>query len=473
MILSKFEETINKHKLIKKNDSVLIAVSGGADSMCLLHLFLQIKQKYNLKIYVAHLNHLLRGKASMLDEKFVRDFCKKNEIEFFSRRIKIKALAKQKKMSLETTARQVRYDFFSELALSLKINKVAVAHHLDDQAETILMRLIFGTGPDGISGMHFETNFRGMHIIRPLLDFSKTELVEYLKENKVLYRTDATNFNTDILRNSIRHNLIPYVEKKYTKDFKKNLCRFAELVKLEGECTENLLAKEFRIILTRVDDRSVSFGLEKFLKLEDYLRNKFLRYAVKTLKNQMPRWDYKHIDILKNFCCVGKNGKLHLPGVVAECINSRVTLVSSRPNAVVEVTPSSNKTSTKLLIPGITKIEGKSVMLSSLVSQEDFKISKSSDNTEAFFDYEKLELPLYLRKREPSDKIQIFGKIYCNKKIQDLFIDEKIPAAKREKINLLVNSKNDILWVAGVRRSNISVIGKHTKKILRLKCLTK
>ncbi|MBR6645957.1 MAG: tRNA lysidine(34) synthetase TilS, partial [Clostridia bacterium] len=199
-ILDKVCKTIEKHNLLTFGDSVLCALSGGADSVCLLRVLCLLKEKYDLKIFAAHINHMLRGESADSDEEFAKELCKNFDVPFYSKKIDVLKYAKEHSQSTEEAGREVRYNFFYELCDTYNINKIATAHNLNDNTETVVMRFIRGTGINGLSGIPYKNN----NIIRPILDLSRKEIEAFLKDENISFVTDKTNFEPVYFRNKVR-----------------------------------------------------------------------------------------------------------------------------------------------------------------------------------------------------------------------------------------------------------------------------
>jgi tRNA(Ile)-lysidine synthase len=207
------------NELWEKNSKIIIAVSGGSDSSCLLDVFSKLAPKYDLELHIAHVNYALRGKESEKDEIFVRELAKKYDVPVTV----FKPKKSEYKGNLENSLREIRYAFFEKLRQELKFDLVAIAHNQDDQAETVLMRIMRGSGLAGLSAMKPKTN----RVIRPLLQTSKKEILAYLKENKLKFQTDKTNLDTKFTRNNVRHKLLPYLEKNFNPAIKKTLSEWS------------------------------------------------------------------------------------------------------------------------------------------------------------------------------------------------------------------------------------------------------
>ena len=270
MLQDQAQKTISEHKLISPGDKIIIGVSGGPDSVCLLHFLSEIQSELDLDLIIAHVNYGLRGRESDQDEIFVRKLAEKYGAPFKYLQPKPAAT---KSTNLEANLRDIRYEFFRDLQTKEKADKIAVAHNRDDQAETILMFFLRGSGLKGLSGMDYQQG----NIIRPLLDCSRADILAYLKENKLDYREDKTNQDTTLTRNKIRHELIPYLEKEYNPNIKETLVQASRITRGELQLADGVIQKTYQE-LARESTTAVDLPLEDFLKLAKALQRGLLRH---------------------------------------------------------------------------------------------------------------------------------------------------------------------------------------------------
>ncbi|MCM8789614.1 MAG: tRNA lysidine(34) synthetase TilS [Candidatus Omnitrophica bacterium] len=284
-ILLKFKKTITRNKLIQKGDRILIGVSGGPDSVALLYLLKSLKNELGLSLHIAHFNHMLRPDSSK-DEEFVSNLAAKLKIPFISCSLNIRGLSQ--KGSLEEVARNARFKFFFRAARKIKADKIALGHNLDDQAETVLMRLLRGTGLYGLSAILPKRNIFGYKIIRPLIEIRRKEIETYLKKRGIMTRQDLTNYEERYFRNKIRHRLLPLLEKEYNQNINEILSNVAESS-----------AYDYDYLISTAELRLKQLGkkinIKKFLKLHTAIQRLILRLSIMKLKGNIRQIDFKHI----------------------------------------------------------------------------------------------------------------------------------------------------------------------------------
>lgn len=297
MLEEKVEKTITKYKLIEENDSIVIGVSGGPDSMTLLCLLLKLKEKYNLKIHVAHINHMIRENAKK-DELYVKEFCDKNNIQLFIKREDVILKSKQEKKGLEEAGREVRYNFFEEVLKETKSNKIAIAHNLNDKAETIIMNAIRGSGLSGLKGIEPK---RGKYI-RPLIEIDRKEIEKYCDENKINPRHDESNDDNNYTRNKIRNIAIPYIQKQLNSNIINNLNRLSEIVKENEDFVEKETSKAFQEVLILEKENKIEYNIKKFNQKEKLIQKKLILKGIEKILGTCQGIEKINIeDILKLF----------------------------------------------------------------------------------------------------------------------------------------------------------------------------
>ena len=306
MLTRKVLQAVKEHGLIRKFDRIVLGVSGGPDSIALLYCLLALKEEYRLSLRIAHLNHMLRPKDSAKDAEFVRALAKKLGLACTIKKVNVKAL---KKGSLEETARKARLDFFLETAKRIKADKIALGHTLDDQAETVLMRLLRGSGLLGLSGILPKRDIGGWTVIRPLLGIKRKEIESFLKAKRIIPRLDASNLDESYFRNRIRHKLLPGLE-KYNSNIKEVLAGSAENIALDYDylCASSL--KIFKRLVKINNGQIIRIPLDKFLRLHPAIRNMVFRYAYCRLKGDTRRLNFRHIRELNDLLLTRPQGSI-------------------------------------------------------------------------------------------------------------------------------------------------------------------
>lgn len=285
MLLNKFKDTIKKYNLINKGDRIVIGVSGGPDSVCLVYLLNGLKKEFKAILTIAHLDHMLR-KDSAKDREFVEKLGKKLEIKVISSKINVKELFKVG--SLEEIARNARLGFLFKVARDVKAKKIALGHNFDDQAETVLMRIIRGSGLNGLSGILPKRNMAGFEIIRPLIEVKRRQIEAYLRRKKIKARIDASNKQDLFFRNKIRNKLLPLLEKDYNKNIREVLANMAQNAGSDYDYLQQAAKRSMR-------GAKAKLNLDKLRELHPAIQRLILRRAFATIKGDTRRFTFKHI----------------------------------------------------------------------------------------------------------------------------------------------------------------------------------
>lgn len=308
MLEEKVRKTIREFNLIEKNDSIVVGVSGGPDSMTLLSILLKLKEEFHLKIYVAHVNHMLRENA-IKDEEYVKEFCKKNNIEIFIKKANISEIAQKEKIGLEEAGRNIRYNFFEEVLKNTKSNKIAIAHNLNDKAETIIMNTLRGSGVSGLKGIEAKRK----KYIRPLIEIERYEIEKYCIENKINPRHDESNDDNTYTRNKIRNIVIPYIKNEFNPNIIKTLNRLSEIIKEEDEYVQSETEKIFKEILLTDEKNKIEFDPIKFNEQEKVIQKKLILLAIKKVKGSTQGIEKVNIDDIIKLCNNNIGNKLIRP----------------------------------------------------------------------------------------------------------------------------------------------------------------
>ena len=291
-------KTIKKYELIKSGDNIVLGISGGPDSICMLYILNSLKKDLNFNIYVAHINHMLRENAK-LDEEYVKNTCEKLNITVYIKHIKIKEIAEKEKRGIEETGRKVRYKFFEEILRKTNSNKIATAHNLNDSIETIILNIIRGTGISGLAGIE---PIRENKFIRPLIECERKEIEEYCKLNKLEPRIDESNYENKYNRNKIRNICIPYLQKELNSNVIKNISRLTEIANEEQKYIEKNVEKSFNKICIENTENKIILDLKMFVKEELVIKRRLILYTINKLIGTTINIEKINIDDIIKLC---------------------------------------------------------------------------------------------------------------------------------------------------------------------------
>ncbi|MDI6600279.1 MAG: tRNA lysidine(34) synthetase TilS [Thermoanaerobacteraceae bacterium] len=446
--------TVKKYNMLNKGDGVVVGVSGGPDSLCLLYVLYNLRETFDLNLYVAHVNHGIRGNEADEDARFVEKTASILGLPFFILVVNVPEIVKNTGLSSELVGRNIRYEFFNEIALKEGARRIAVAHNKNDLAETFLLHLIRGSGPTGLVGIR-PVNGR---IIRPLIEVSRREIEEYLKANNIEPRIDATNYEEIYDRNRVRLKILPYME-ELNPGVVDSIARTAALLREDEDFFEDIVLKLSGDCISSEDGR-VSVEMQSLLRMQPSVRNRVIRHAVKLAKGDYLNIELKNIEDVVELASKGQTGsRINLPdGLVVEVSYGRIIFRNNEAEKVgifyYEIEPGH-----EVLIPEV----GATVMTELLVRDE---IEFEHNRLTAYIDFDKVKNGLAVRNRRPGDRIAPLG-MSGTKKLKELFIDEKIPREKRDSIPIIVDG-DEVVWVVGVRLSERYKVDRYTKNVLRI-----
>lgn len=313
MIEEKIIQTIKKYQLIESGDNIVVGVSGGPDSMCLLNFLKENRQNPKLgitfNIYVAHINHGIREEA-ISDQVYVESYCKENNITCFKKQVNILTIAKEQKIGIEEAGRIVRYEFFNEVANQVKATKIATAHTAKDNIETVLMHFIRGTGTAGLKGI---APIREGLYIRPLLDCSREEIEQYCKERQLQPRIDKTNQENKYTRNKIRNELIPYLEKEFNPNIIKTLNRLSEIARQEDAYLQTKTKEAYQEIVLLEKEQEIQWDLKKFNSFDLVIKNRLVLYTINRLFGTSSGIEKIHLEDIIKLCGNNIGNKFLIP----------------------------------------------------------------------------------------------------------------------------------------------------------------
>ena len=444
------EKTILKYNLLQKNDKVLVAVSGGADSLALLHCVYTLKNKYDLILVVAHLNHMFRGGEADRDAEYVRVFADRLGLKSVIERINVPEILAQGSFSPQEGARIARYDFLIKTAEALSCNKIALGHHKDDQAETVLLNLLKGAGLDGLKGIAPK---RGL-FIRPLIEIKKDALEQYCEENKLAFREDASNFKDVYLRNKVRNRLMPIIIKEFNQNIVDILANTADILREENSYLESMAEKsekQCRIFLNP-DTKKGEWVTQLFTDLPIAMQRRVIRQIYTLLKGSNYNLSFFHVETVRSLILHNASGSItELPGQLVVIYSyDKLKIMPKEAYYLQE----SIDYRYELPIPGTIHIKeiNAAIEAKCLSPSEAIERLELKNDNEAVVAIDPDDM-LIIRNRRPGDRIKPVG-MSGTKKLKDLFIDEKVEKMERNRVPVIFSKKSGkIIWVAGLRIS--------------------
>lgn len=456
--LEKIEETIKKHTMLSGPETVLIGLSGGIDSVCLLTALNKLSPKFGIKLHAVYIDHGLRPEETEKEIAFVKNLASSMQIPLTLKSADVKAYAKEHGMSKQESGRLLRYEIFNEVSYETTATKVALGHNLDDQIETFFMRILRGSGPKGLSAIPPK---RG-NIIRPLIEVQRKDIDGFIEKEKISYMKDSSNLKDDYLRNKIRHSLIPMLE-ELNPNLRETISKTVEIFREEDRYFETLITKTMMKLISRKNDKSIELFLSPLEVMDKVILRRLLRRAVDETKG-LREISFTHIEDIIGLIGKGKPGdRLYLPkGVRAIKQYSTVLLTSKPPQRLG---------SYMLEMQGEVVLKEAGIMLCSEI-KKDFRRGDTWDKkTTAVFDADRLTFPLTIRAREKGDYFYPFG-FGKRKKLQDFFVDEKVPRDERDKVPIVLTG-GEIIWVLGMRQDDRSKVTPDTKRfaVLEIKHL--
>lgn len=476
MIKEQIASFIQEHRMLEAGKTAVVAVSGGPDSMVLLHLLKGLAPALKVKLHVAHLHHGLRGKEADLDLKLVRDYCRKSKLPFSSRRVDVRALSERKRISLETAARMARYAFLTRCARRVRAAAIAVGHTADDQVETFLMRLLRGAGGRGLGGMQPVRRSGELAIIRPLLRIWRHELLSLAKACGVIYRIDRSNMDVSFFRNKVRRRLIARLQKEYSPRIKETLRKSADILGNEHAFVHDEALKTLRRLGRQSGDR-IAISISRLLALPPAIRAELLRIAAAGL-GQGASPGYNDIDALLDLC-KGEPGKKqhHLPGGIT-ALREYDRLILGRGSKMqagdyeFPLEDGLEIASPPFILrfgfstcsrAEIGRLRKKPVRLAAVWGDG----KRRRRPLREYFSLDALAgKSIVVRNRRPGDRFTPLG-MKGSKKLKQVMIDEKLPSHLRAAVPLIACA-DGIIWLPGYRIADRYRVAPSTRHVAQV-----
>lgn len=467
MLTHKLKTTLKRYSMLHPGDHVLVGVSGGADSLALLYALHALRDELSLFLRVAHLNHLLRPEADR-EASFVQEIARSLDLPFSLGREDVSRYRQEKKLSLEMAARELRYRFFECEAARHGCNKIALGHTADDQAETVLMRLMRGAGPRGLAGI---PPIREGRYIRPLIEVSRREVEAFLAGQGRHYILDPSNANLRYLRNKVRLDLIPRLEKEYNPRIRENLVSLADVLRqedafLEEHC-QGLLAE---LSQEKTEDGlTLALNIARLWDLPLALRRRVLRAGIQKARGgDLRAVSRRQLEAVLGLLEGKETGRrYHLPGLVVQRGYQELLLFCPKQKEGVRRVPSVQGNET-LPVPGLKVVTPLGwAFRTTLIDRKEVDLQAVWLNRwVALLDHRKVPVPLQVRTRAPGDRFHPLGGT-GSQKLKQFFIDHHVPREERDRIPLLV-SENEVLWIVGMRISDRAKVTDGTQEVLEI-----
>jgi tRNA(Ile)-lysidine synthase len=463
-MLDQVKKTIKQYRMLTPGDRVLVAVSGGVDSVVLLYALRELQKSEKLSLAVAHFDHAIRT-DSAADAEFVKKLARSLKLRYYSERADVPAYAKAQKLSLEVAARTLRYQFFERIAKAHDFKKIALGHTLNDQAETLLMRLLRGAGLEGLSGIPPVRPSGELTYIRPLIECTRDQIVAFAQAHKLSWREDPTNYDTTIMRNKIRHELIPIL-KEYNPKVLEALGRTARLLAQAAHVLDCQAEQALATLIASESAQGLALDLKDLMAMPEYLQALVLRRAIARV-NPLCELEAAHIEALLRWISRRGAGELHLPAGVRVLRRHSHLIVTARPAAPPK------RFEYLLTVPGettLSEIGWRFVIWPSALSPLPWLSHGRGAGGEgqkftALLDADKIQGSLVVRNRRPGDRIRLRS---GTKKLQDFFTDRKIPREQRDAIPLICD-ENALIWIVGEAVHEDYRATPQTKHILEIR----
>ncbi|NOX65353.1 MAG: tRNA lysidine(34) synthetase TilS [Chlorobi bacterium] len=440
---------ISDNKLIESNDKLLLALSGGADSVFALTFLTKFKNKYNIQICALHINHSLRGDESDGDEKFCRKLCNDLNIEFYSKKVDVKSIAENEKLSIEEAARNIRYEKLDEYLKISNSDKIVTAHNLDDNTETVLLNLFRGTGLKGLSGIPVKRN----NIIRPFLSAGKSEIIEYLDENNIDFRVDSTNKQSEFKRNYLRNEIIPKIRENINPKVDGNILRLSQIIKNAELVLNDLVIENASKFISSINTELL---ISKEIKTIPYhLIGEVIRRSIEEKFSVII--DYDDFINVQNLIDLQVGSKVDL--------SQNLEAVSEREYLLIRKKIKAENLGTCIELYFNSEIKyGERIIGCTEINLDEVQYNNSKDVE--FINADDLVEPLVVRRWKHGDKFNPLG-LKGTKNVSDFLTENKVPASSKNERLVLLN-KNRIIWVAGYRIDESVKISNRTKKAMKL-----
>ena len=456
-LVEKIERMIRSERLMAPEDRIVVAVSGGPDSIALLHILFLLSERWQWKLVVAHVNHQFRGEESDREATFVVEYADQLGLPCEVGLIDVPAYIRESGLNSQLAAREKRYIYLQQVASDYECHLIALAHHADDQAETVLMRFLRGSGSTGLAGIRLRRPLKNVELIRPLLRIYKSEVLEHCLKHELRFCIDSSNAQRKYFRNQVRNDLIPLLQ-QFNPQLPEAMNRLAEVLGQEDDYMEQEVEAVFKKHVA-FDHKGIQLSRLTFGLLHVALQRRLIKLILTYLASDQGTFDFVRLELIRTAIIQEQTSALTL--------HIRDNIYFIREYDILRFTSSDPP----LFAFNFSIVEAES---GELTLPDEWKLSYSTYSREGesrlddqwtknhvMFDLDLLHFPLSVRSRENGDRIQVIG-LNGSKKVKDIFIDEKVPLRLRSKIPLVIDASGHILWIPGFRRSAHALSSEQT-----------
>ena len=458
-LIEKALRSIHRYGLIAPGDSLICALSGGPDSVCLAHFLADIRSEFRIEIVLAHVNYRTRGEESKLDEVLCRALADKFSLTIVVKSVGQNELSRMLDGNFQSEAHKFRYAFFEQLCQDRGANKIAVGHTVDDVAETTLMHFLRGSGVTGLAGIYPQTG----RTIRPLIDLSREEIVGYLDRHGIEYRTDKSNLEASYFRNRLRNDLIPHLEEKYNSRIRQGLSRTARLARATDLFLTSHVDRLWDDAVGRSRMGKIRIDIGKYTEAEDIIRFGLMRKAYKSVQSSDRPEKSLDYELVENADRLIEQDV----GIRADLKNG--LMVERGYDELIVFRNETVSFSEELQLPGTCSFERFCLGISGEIVDIAGERPGSSDNLAAGIDFERTSAPYVVRTFENGDRVKLLN-APGSRKLSDIFVDRKIPRSLRAEIPV-VTARGSIVWIVGIGIADDVKITRRTRKVLKLSAL--
>lgn len=467
IVLNKVESYILDNNMLSLGDRIVIGLSGGADSVCLFDVLIKLSKKYELTLFVVHVNHGIRGKEAHKDQVFVEKLCKSHNISYSSVLKDVPSIAKDEGISEEEAGRKIRYQAFNDWSVKNKCNKIAVAHNKNDNAETILFNLFRGSGIRGLTGIPATR----ASIIRPLLCVEREEIEAYLDKNQIPYIIDSTNLSEDYSRNKIRNRILAYAKAELNSGVIGHITNSADMLfEIDTFIKRNVDQAFNKYVYKKADNKEVKEYCIKstdFNKLDIVIQKELIRKIIKDLSRKLKDISSSHIDLVINLANKQVGKEISLPyRIFVSKGYDHISFRKKDKTKEYNIEKTNKFKAVEMTIPGSVPIPYMEASINTNLRKYEKAMEIPKEVYTKWIDYDKIDNILSIRTRQKGDFIQVDSK-GSRKKLKSLFIDEKIPREERDDV-LLIADGSHIVWVIGGRISEAYKVDENSKTILEI-----